>query len=427
MEADKKWYQLDNAAKIIPSTAHGANTRVFRLSCVLYEPVEPALLQEALDQMMEEEPFFACCLKRGLFWYYLEESDIRPMVEEDILPPCSPLFFPGRRNLLFRVTYYKTRINLEMFHVLADGTGAYAFFREMVARYLAKAHHLPDKGLKFTSAQEDRVGDAFSRYYEGKQKLDQLHSMERGKAYQLKGEMDKNMESHLVEGVVPASKFMEKAKEYGATAGVFSTSLYIKAIMEEMTVQELKKQQVVASVPVNLRQFFRSDTIRNFFGVINVSYSPSQDGTGLEDVVRKVKHSFALQLSEDKVAGTMNSYSALEHIWAVKVVPIWVKDLVISRIDHLAKTGVTGTVSNLGRISMPPEFSPYISYFSTFMTAYRQQVCACTFEDKMVFGEASPFTTHGVMRHMFRQMAQMGIPVSVSTNDYNMEEREGRE
>ena len=45
MEKSNNWYKLDNAAKIVPSTAKGANTRVFRLTCQLTEQVDEDILQ----------------------------------------------------------------------------------------------------------------------------------------------------------------------------------------------------------------------------------------------------------------------------------------------------------------------------------------------------------------------------------------------
>ena len=51
--AKTKWYELDNAAKIVPSTTKGADTRVFRISCELKEEVDGTLLQQALDNAEE--------------------------------------------------------------------------------------------------------------------------------------------------------------------------------------------------------------------------------------------------------------------------------------------------------------------------------------------------------------------------------------
>ena len=38
------------------------------------------------------------------------------------------------------MTYYKKRINFEVFHALTDGTGATEFLRELVKNYLHLVH-----------------------------------------------------------------------------------------------------------------------------------------------------------------------------------------------------------------------------------------------------------------------------------------------
>ena len=62
-------------------------------------------------------------LRKGLFWHYLEPCNLRPIVKEEYKEPCSRLYIRDKKTLLFEVTYYKKRINFEVFHVLTDGTG----------------------------------------------------------------------------------------------------------------------------------------------------------------------------------------------------------------------------------------------------------------------------------------------------------------
>ena len=142
MDRSANWYKLDNAAKIVPSTARGANTRVFRITCELKEEIDKATLQSALDETIEEFPFFNCVLHRGLFWYYLEDSNLRAVVEKENSPACLPLYIPGHKNLLYRVNYFEKRINLEMFHVLADGTGAFMFFKNLTYFYYKEINYV---------------------------------------------------------------------------------------------------------------------------------------------------------------------------------------------------------------------------------------------------------------------------------------------
>ena len=74
-----------------------------------------------------------------LFWFYLEHRDIRPVVKEEKKPPCSRLYIPDKKSLLFEVSYHENRINFEVYHALTDGTGAMHFLEELVQNYLILA------------------------------------------------------------------------------------------------------------------------------------------------------------------------------------------------------------------------------------------------------------------------------------------------
>ena len=415
------WYKLDNAAKIVPSTAKGANTRVFRITCQLKEKVDELVLQRALDEIIEDYPFFNCVLHRGVFWYYLEDSNLRETVRQEDTPACLPLYIPGHKNLLYRVNYYENRINLEMFHVLADGTGAFMFFKNLVTRYLVIKHGIEAdiKPIDDFSIEEKNV-DAFTDFYSKQKGLKQLKEMSAVKAYQLTGEIDDNLLPHLVEGTVSASKFLDFAHKYNTTVGVLCVAVYIKAIIQGMNRGQLKKH-VVVSVPVNLRQFFKSGTSRNFFGVINIDYDPAEYRGQLEDIIAKVDHDFKEKLSPENIEKTMNSYAALEHNLGIQMIPLPIKDFGIGFFDRRAKKGVTSSMSNLGQIKMPKEVEDYIEGFSAFMTAASQQICVCSYKDRLSFGEVSPFKTHKSMLNFFRCLTELGIEVEIGTNDYDEE------
>ena len=419
---DKKWYKLDNAAKIIPSSARGADTRVFRICCELKEAVEAGILQTAHDEVKDEFPMLRCVLKRGFFWYYLEESDFSLRVEEDHLPACAPIYYPGRVNLLYRVTYYGRRINLEMFHVLSDGTGGFVFLKKLVTRYLELKHGISaDWHEEEKSSVSEKQDDAFEQYFSRQKLGDQLKQLGRisvGRAHQIRGDFDENLLPHLLEGAVSAKKIVTLAKENGTTVGVYTTSLYIQSVIDSMSLRE-KMSPIVVSVPVNLRQFFRSDTTRNFFGVITVVFYPKQYNGSIASIIEVVKKEYDEQLKEDKVEQLMNTYASFENHIAIKMVPIWVKDMVIGFFNTKSKQGITGTLSNLGRIDMPEKVAAYIDRFSAFMAAPSQQICISSFGDRMVFGEVSPYASHDVMMYFFRRLVKLGVEVELSTNDYD--------
>lgn len=87
-----EWTRLDNAAKIYPSNSSKRDTKVFRFSCELNELVDPEVLQAAADKTLGQFPVYRSVMKHGLFWYYLETSDRKPIVKLEDEPPCGPLY-----------------------------------------------------------------------------------------------------------------------------------------------------------------------------------------------------------------------------------------------------------------------------------------------------------------------------------------------
>ena len=135
-----QWRKLDNAALAFPAVTGKNDTRVFRFYCELKEEIKEENLQEALERTLEKYPLFRAVLRKGLFWFYLERRDIPAVVKKEAGAPCSGLYIPDKKTLLFRVSYYKNRINFEVFHALTDGTGAMHFLMELVKNYLQETH-----------------------------------------------------------------------------------------------------------------------------------------------------------------------------------------------------------------------------------------------------------------------------------------------
>ncbi|MCR5453086.1 MAG: hypothetical protein K6F00_10695, partial [Lachnospiraceae bacterium] len=258
--------------------------------------------------------------------------------------------------------------------------------------------------------------DAFKQFYSKEKSRRQLMKMVGTSAYQIEQDRDSNYSSRLIEGVVSAGAFIDLAHKYNTTAGILTVALYIESVIGIMSVRE-KRKPVVISVPVNLRQYFPSETTRNFFGVINVVFrTEDYDGT-LESILSKVGESFESQLTEDNLRDTMNGYSGFSQNLAIKVIPLFVKDPVINIISRFAQKGTTATMSNLGRIVMPKELEQYILQFSAFMATPNMQICVSTFGDRMVFGAVSAYQEHFVLVNFFRGLTKRGIDVEIATND----------
>ena len=142
-----RWERLDNTAHLFPVIAGESMSNVYRISVTLTEEIQPEILQRALDTVLPKFDGFNLRLRQGVFWNYFEENGKpAPRVREEMKYPCRFIHQNKNRSYLFRVSYYKYRINLEVFHVLTDGMGGLNFLRELTYQYLRLAHpELKDK------------------------------------------------------------------------------------------------------------------------------------------------------------------------------------------------------------------------------------------------------------------------------------------
>ena len=165
----RDWYRLDTAALIFPAIARNDWSNAFRLSATLTEEIDPALLQQAADEMENRFPSFFVTLHKGLFWYYLEKSRRHVTVRPDY---AYPLTFMRRRELrrnCLRILFYKNRIAVEFFHAVSDGRGGSVFLCNLVARYLELKYGIdvPKSGMIRTLTEQpaaEELEDSFLKY-----------------------------------------------------------------------------------------------------------------------------------------------------------------------------------------------------------------------------------------------------------------------
>lgn len=411
-----EWTRLDNAAKIFPPNTNERDTKVFRFVCELKENIDRDILQKALDSTMLLFPMYNVILRRGIFWYYFEHTDMKPEVKEEYKHPCSMLYIPTRKNLLFQVTFFKKRINLEMYHALADGTGALGFLKTLIYYYIITKHreNFGDKlpKLDYDASFTQKMDDSFLRNYSGDRKLDKIKV---NRAYHILGRRSIDNRLKVIEGNMSVKQVLELAHKYDTTLTIYLTALFIKAIYMDMPARG-HKLPVVLSIPVNLRNYFPSVTARNFFATINISYHFGKNSDKIEDIIYSVKEAFKKELTEDRLRTHINRLSALEHNVFMRVVPLVIKDYVLHFASYLADRGVTATLSNVGKVSVTKEFAPYINMFDCFTSVRRPQVCMLSFEDNLVISFASPFTATDIQKNFFRILSESGIDIVISTN-----------
>lgn len=419
-----RWRKLDNAAKIFPATSGKKDTRVFRFSCDLKEEIDGDLLQRALDKTMEVYPLFRSVLRKGFFWFYLEKSGLQPIVSEESKAPCSSLYVRDKKTLLFEVTYYKNRINFEVYHAMTDGTGATQFLKELVKNYLLLSHpdKLSDPGplSEEDLTSQDKEDDSFYKYY---MKTGRKREKEKSdKAYQLHGPKTEVENMMIVEGKVSASALLAKAREYGVSITVFLTAVFLCAIHREMSPRQEKKP-VILMVPVNLRKYFPSRSMLNFFSWIDPGFQFETGKTTFEDVIAHVRDYFKAELCKERLADRMNALTGLEFNPVLRAAPLVVKNLGLQAGAKLTEKNTTAIYSNMGVVTMPEDFRKYIKYFHVFTSTPKTELCMCSFEDELVMSFTSRYENVNVERNFFEILKENGLKVEMIENDFPERDR----
>lgn len=411
------WRSLDNAAKLFSAASSPKDTRVFRFYCELKEEVKEEILQEALNQTIQKYPVFLSVMRKGLFWHYLEKSELRPVVREEYKEPCSSLYVRDKKTLLFEVTYYKKRINFEVFHALTDGTGATEFLRELVKNYLYLIHEEDLEPVELSNQYltvKDQEDDSFSRYYDPdfprkkKKKIRAVQIKKGGKGYE---------ELQINEASMSVKELLGIAREKKVSMSVLLTAAFICAIHEEMSRMQEKKP-VILMVPVNLRKIFPSDSMLNFFGYIEPGYQFGGGKDSFEDVLEAVKLYFKENLSKEHMAGRMNELIAIEKHKILKWAPLELKNRCIRAGAKMAEQEVTAVLSNMSVVKMPEDYAQYIEKFGVYTSTNRTELCICSFQDTLSLGFTSRYDSTNIQRNFYRILKELGASVKVAEPDF---------
>jgi hypothetical protein len=416
-----EWSRLDNYSKIFPASWSLKDPKVFRLSCELFEAVEPCVLQSALDAAMNDFPLYRYVLRRGLFWYYLESSEMRPEIKLESDPVCAPIYVGRKSNLLFRVSFFNSRINLEVFHVLSDGAGAIRFMKSLVYNYLSILH--PDQ---FTGAVLDedlsslseQMDDSYNKHWMGNVAFRKLAKEEKKqakvRAYRIRGARMPENRIALIEGAMSTRALLDEAHKYHVSMTVLISSLLIHSIYKTMP-NRRNTQPVVLAFPINLRQFFESSTTRNFFSVINIGYH-FDHGDELKPLIQSVDEDLKKRLTTEQLNYQLYKFIAVERNPFTRIVPLPIKNSIIRLAVKSFDRYTTSNISNVGKIQMPSEFASSIRQFSVCTSVRRPQITMCSYLDRTLISFTSPFEETDLQRTFFRMLSKMGIDVEISSN-----------
>lgn len=418
----KSWYRLDLSANVYPTLQRKNFSNVYRLSVILKEEIDPVLLQKALDLTLPRFPSFKTALRKGLFWRYLEYNNRPgPFVMPDIANPCMPISFKSGNRYLLRVYYYRCRISVEVFHSLADGNGTLCLLSTLTAVYLRlKGYEIPDGGCILDVTKEpdpQELEDAYLRYASSRVK----RPRSQGRAYRIRGHMEPFYTLNIIEGRISASEVLKLARSMQVSVTEYLNAVLLYALMQKQKDEQvLREKPLTLAMPVNLRRFFPSRTLRNFITMVYPSIDPRMGDYTFEEILTQVHHYMRYYINDKFLNADITTNAATRKSPFIRIVPLFLKDLVVRRFyiqvqDHQSSAGLT----NLGVVKLPPRMAELVDCFEVLMGqpfSARTNCAIISCNDVLCVNFTSSIVETDVERYFFRKLVQDGIHVKIATN-----------
>lgn len=416
----RTWYPLDNAGKIYPPVSNSRRGGMFSLSARLDHVIEPMILEESVNVLLERFPMFKVKLKRGVFWYYLEENNKPFKVEPEEAYFMRYIGDVKSNDYLFRVMYRENKITMCFFHCLCDGTGGLNFFKSLLAEYLTlKGFDIKTENMVISENSPHTMGeieDTFLReFHRPKEK-----SKKEVDAYKADGTPFDSDGCGIITGKVAINQIKTLAKNYDATISEYISALYMYCIYKEcIKNKKVKNKNITILVPVNMRKVYPSETMRNFALFARLTHNWEQE-ISFDDCVKLCKKQLHEGIQKEKLDAIIYNNVKAEKNVLLKIMPLFVKDVAMRiAYKHVGDNLHTANMSNLGLVNLPESMSRHIedivfSLGTSFSTKIHVAVIGYGSNLYITFSRA--FVENKIEREFFRALASQGVDVTLMSN-----------
>lgn len=352
---EERWYPLDTSSKIYPFSMNHNWMSTFRVSYYLKEDIIPEVLQVALNFTINRFPIFKTSIRRGLFWYYLDNVITRvPVVEENELP-LSNINISKVGKVAFKVVYFRNRISCEFFHMLTDGTGGKIFTTTLVNEYIRLlGNKVTYNETALDIKEEPPIEETIDEFQKEYQTIDEESKLIASKALKIDGKRTSVGINKIIHYDLDCHKLHDLASSKNVTINTYLTAIIFKVLAKNIS----KEGDIKIQIPVNLRKYFASKTLRNFALYDNVVI-PKEKCNNLDYLIKEVDKQIKEKLSKPRMENMLVGSTRLVN--KLNLIPIFLKRPIAYLISNkLAEKGTTTVFSNLGLVDLPPSFQKQV-------------------------------------------------------------------
>ncbi len=418
-----RWVRLDNAAKIYPAARRKNWSNVFRQSATLTECVDAVVLKSALNVTIKRFPSIAARLRKGVFWYYLQQVERTPEIREEYSYPLTHMSKSEMRKCAFRVIAYNNRIAVEFFHSLTDGNGALVFLKSLVAEYLEQKYNIEipcEDGILSRKEQpsDEELEDCFPKYA-GKVPASRRDT----NAWHMSGEPQRDGYLNLICFKMSVQETLEMAHKYNTTLTVFLSAVMMKALLNLQNEKQpvaSRQKLIKLLIPANLRKLFPSKTLRNFAMFCIPELDPRLGEYSFEEVCNIIMHKMGLEFTAKHMSSVIATNVNDEKNPLIRLIPLPIKNAVMKLVfNSVGEKKSCLTFSNLGQIKVPTAMAKYVTRFDFILGVQASAPYNCgmlSYGDTIYINFIRNIKEAELERHFFAVLQKLGLSATVESN-----------
>lgn len=310
---------------------------------------------------------------------------------------------------------------MEVFHSLSDGTGTLYFLKTLTAVYLRLLGHDIPMGSGVLDISEtpdpEEMEDAYLRYASSRVK----RPRSQGSAYRVRGTKEPFYTLNIICGVIPVDRLKSVSKSYQVTITEYLNAVLLYALLQKQKDEHpFREKPVKLAMPVNLRSFFPSKTLRNFISMVYPSIDPRMGDYSFEEILSEVHHYMRYFINAKFLNADITTNAAAQQNPMIRIVPLFLKDLVVRQFyAHVQDGQSSAGLTNVGVIRIPEEMQPFVERFDVLMGqpfSARTNCAITSYQNILTINFTSSIKETDVERYFFRKLVKDGIPVKIETN-----------
>ena len=208
-----------------------------------------------------------------------------------------------------------------------------------------------------------------------------------------------------------------------AACRAYLTALMLQSLLEMQAAEQprrRKQRPVKVQIPVNLRQLYGGETMRNFVAVANIGVDPRLGEYSFEELARIVHYQMKLTITEKNMRAIFTPNVNDEANPLLKIVPLSLKSVIMRLVfDSIGERVASLSLSNLGQVRLPEAMAPYVTRVEFVLGSQASAPYNCSVTSwrgrtwvNLVRNTVEP----SLERHFFTALVKQGFAVRIESN-----------